>query len=402
MKNSKLHAFRHKVIVGPKDFTPPKGMKVLGVCNSGVTTIMENGLEKTLLMPRITRVPEGRFENAIGLPYYTNLSPDNHHPEIRMDILMRNANIVRETEKDVKFKAKDEKGEEYECMRLKHVSESRTITLDEIGKVTHRPDLNLFPAYEPDEFGIEDVRITRVQDPDIVSELGGKYILTYVVPHRRHGVGTIISITNDFKEFERLPFGNTPRVIPGKDIIVFPEKCLSVHKPLRRPREEQYVGFRRPSEHDGIKTPGMVVDYSPDLVSWGPSHEITWEITKGKTTGIGTPPINLDDSWFSAFHEAVQYSNRQEAEKQGHTHFYHTKFMTLDLKEPWKTKRISGVILKRADLEGILPDSGYVPNVVYTTGLTNIDGIMTIYSGVDDAWVVASSFYTEDVKKSMR
>jgi predicted GH43/DUF377 family glycosyl hydrolase len=403
MKNSKISAFKHEVIVGPEDFTPSSSdLEVLGVCNPGVTTIDRgNGLE-TLLMVRVTETPKEKCESAIHLPYYKNLNPNNPHPEIGFDVVQRDDDI-EETSKDVRFKAMDEKKEEYKCMRLKHISHPKTIIIDKAGKITHRPDLHLFPACGPDEFGMEDVRITKVQDPKIISEVGGKYILTYVVPHRRHGVGTIISITDDFKNFERLPFGNTPKVIPGKDIIIFPEKCLSVHKPLRKRRRRQYVGFRRPSEHDGIKTPGMVVDYSPDLVSWGPSHEITWEITKGKTTGIGTPPIRLGDSWFSAFHEAVPYSNKKDAEKAGHTHFYHTKFMTLDLKEPWRIKEISDVILKRADFDKILPKPGYVPNVDYVTGLrtTFEDGIITFYSGVDDTWVVGSSFYEEDVRKEM-
>lgn len=401
MKNPKMHVFKHEVVVGLEDFTPSSDkMKILGVCNPGATTIdVGNGLE-TLLMVRVTEVPKEKCKNAVLLPYYKNLSQDNPYPEIGFDRVSKK-DIIKECSKDIKFKDRDEKGEEYESTRLKHISHPETIIIDKDGKIIHRPDLNLFPAYEPDELGMEDVMITKIENPNIISEIGGRYILTYVAPHRRHGVGTIVSVTDDFKKFTRLPFGNTPKVIPGKDIVIFPEKCLSVHKPLKRQRRKQYVGFRRPSEHDGIKTPGMVIDYSPDLVSWGPPHEITWEITKGKTTGIGTPPIRLGDSWFAAFHEAVPYSNKQDAEKWGHTHFYRTKFMTLDLKDPWKIKNISDFSFKRRDFDDILPKKGYVGNVVYTRGLTIINNVKTFYSGIDDTWVAGSrKLYTGDIKKN--
>lgn len=215
-------------------------------------------------------------------------------------------------------------------------------------------------------------------------------MLTYVIPHRKESVSTPFIITKDFKNFKRLPEGNTPRpsMVAVKDVIPFPEKVRFPHKTESiRKNQKVYVGFTRPNAFENLSKPGIWIVYSSDGILWGNPHRLTPE---NKTTGSGTPPIKVKDKWIAVYHEITGTEKGKR---------YDTKLISLDEKDPWKVCKTSRVLLKRTDYLDILPQDGYTPNVVYTTGIIKDDGIITFFSGIDDTWTVMDKFYTKDIIK---
>ncbi len=375
--------FLRKVIASPEDYNPLSDKcQVLGSFNPGAVMVKnDEGDLETLLMVRVAESPKtnltSNYSDRVFLPYFNIHNKVNQQLEMKFDEVL-DKDILSEGKKEVRIKNG--------TFRLKHISLPRFLHLDDKGDVLSREqNPALYPAFEYERFGMEDFRITPFED--------GRFILTYVSPHRDFGVSTPFLITNDFKEYKHFPEDNTPRpIMTGiKDVIIFPEKIPSPSKTeIIQKGQKMYAGFIRPNAFYDVSKPGVWVSYSPDLVHWGQDHRLT--ISKnGETTGSGTPAIKLGKSWISAYHE-TNHNNKGEG-------VYKTKLMRMNHNEPWKNFKSSGVLLDRKDYLDLLPRSGYVPNVVFTSGITNKDGIVTLYSGIDDTWTVMDKFYEEDLVK---
>ncbi|MCK4553294.1 hypothetical protein KAT80_03760 [Candidatus Pacearchaeota archaeon] len=373
-----------KIIASPKNFNPlSKETKVVGAFNPGVTTIKtKNGLE-TILLVRVAEIHRKKSKEHVFLPYFKMQNTKNHPIKIYFDKETAK-NILDETKKSVFLKNKMHR-------RLKHISLPRAVILDENGeikKINQEPAL--LPEWEYTRFGKEDLRITKMND--------NRYIITAVSAHREFGVSTSILITKDF-EFLESPIKkntNRPVIIGIKDVAVLPEKIPSPSETETIKKGELiYAALRRPNSYSYISTPGIWLSYSQDLVHWGQHHRLTKE-QNGKITGTGTPLIHLDDMWVGAFHE-IDTTNKRKKFKP-----YSTKLIGLDFENPWKVKNITDTLLKRDDYIDILPKPGYVPNVVYATGITENNGITNIFSGIDDKHTVKDKFYTEDLIKFLK
>ncbi len=372
------------IIASVKDFKPlSKETKVIGAFNPGVTTIKtKNGLE-TILLIRVAEMHKKKSKEHVFLPYFKMQNTKDLPIKIYFDKETKK-NILGKTKKSVLLKNKMHH-------RLKHISLPRAVILDkngEIKKINQAPAL--LPEWEYSRFGKEDLRITKMND--------GRYIITSVSAHREFGVSTSILITKDFEFLESPIKKNThrPVIIGIKDVAILPEKIPSPSETETIKKGELiYAALRRPNSYSNISTPGIWLSYSQDLVHWGQHHRLTKE-QNGKITGTGTPLIRLDDLWVGAFHE-INTTNKRKKFKS-----YHTKLIGLDLKNPWKVNNISDILLKREDYLDILPKSGYVPNVVYTTGITKTNGIINIFSGIDDEHTVQDKFYTEDLIKFLK
>jgi predicted GH43/DUF377 family glycosyl hydrolase len=393
--------FERKVIASPEDYSSlSKECKVIGAFNPGVAQIKtEKGLE-TILMIRVAESPSHKHPN--WLPFF-HISNKNYSSNLELDFdKPLQADIEEEHKKHVKLKD--------ETNRLKHISLPRLMKLDEQGNIIERnQEPCIHPLWEYERFGIEDIRITDMTKTGleeiinnsknyIKGKLGygqslqGNYVLTYVIPHREEGVSTPFIITKDFEDFKRLPEGNTPRpsIVGIKDVIPFPEKVRFPHKTESiRKNQKVYAGFIRPNAFSDISSPGIWIVYSSDGIIWGNPHRLT----KGKTTGSGTPPIKIGGRWLSAYHEITEIRDGTR---------YDVKLMSMDGKEPWKDCKTSELLLKREDYRDILPEDGYTPNVVYPTGMIINDGITTLFVGVDDTWTVMDKSYTEDNVKFLK
>lgn len=391
--NRRPKPIERKVIASPEDYEPlSTDCQVIGAFNSPLTIVnTENGLEY-LLMPRVAEIPiitltqEEYYlpERRRHLPYFEPHKKVKT-PEMRFDKIPEE-DILDEGEKEVKLKGHN---------RLKHISLPRLLTLNENLDVIERQQKPaIYPEFEYERFGIEDVRITKFNDK-IFNEIGYRYGLTYVTPHRTNKVSTYTALTNDFIHYKKLPFGDTSRrVITGKDMALFPEKLLTPHKPLgTKSNQMHYVSFNRPEEQTSISPPSLGLAYSPDLTAWWFSHDLNGNSPDGKTRGTGTPPVRIGNLWVTAFHEITSIAGKNR---------YNTRLMGLDLKNPWKIKYVSDIFVTRDDYVDIIPKKGYVPHVVYTTGFVEKDGRSIFSHGIDDFKSTIGTHYTEDIIKFLK
>jgi len=368
--------FERKIIASPEDYIPlSEGCRVIGAFNPGVARIKtEKGLE-TLLMVRVAESPS--YKHRFWLPYF-------HIPNQYNSSNLK-VGFEKNSKKDISENYKETLRLKDNTIRLKHISLPRLIRLNEKGEIIERKqEPCLYPLWEYEKFGIEDVRITSMTD--------GRYAVTYVCPHKDFGVSTAFLITKDFKRFENIIKENTPRpIIVGiKDVAIFPEKVLSPYETeIIKKGEKVYAALVRPNSFPDISKPGIWVAYSPDLIHWGQEHRLTIP-ENGEITGTGSSLIKVNGRWVGPYHEITEKNGRRK---------YETKLLSLDAQNPWKNCRTSDMLLTRRDYLDILPKKGYVPNVVYTTGIILNDGETSLFSGIDDSWTSRDKFYTEDLIK---
>jgi len=369
-------SFERKIIASPEDYIPlSKECKVIGAFNPGVAQFKtEKGLE-TILMIRVAESPS--YKHPFWLPFF-HIPNEQYSSKLEMDFdKYSKRNIKEEHEEAIQLKD--------DTYRLKHISLPRLLRLNEKGEITERKQTPcLYPLWEYERFGIEDVRISSIKSK--------KYVITYVCPHRNFGVSTAFLMTKNFQEFESIIKEDTPRpiIISIKDVAIFPEKVPSPYETdIIKKDDKVYATLLRPNAFDGISKPGIWVAYSPDLVHWGPPHRLTIP-EKGEITGTGSPLIKLDGRWIGSYHEIIETKKRRE---------YRVKLISLNKKYLWKDCKTSEVLLKREDYRDILPEDGYTKNVVYPTGMIINDEITSLFSGIDDTWTVMDKFYTKDIIK---
>ena len=374
--------FEIKLIASPEDYAPfGEDFKVVGTFNPGVTSVKtDKGLE-TILYVRVAEAPSEEISGKISLPFFHISNKKGASLNLDYDLVDK---------KDLKKIGKKEVFPIKGPSRLRHISLPRMVVLDEKRNVSKREqEPIIYPTWEYERFGLEDVRITHFED--------GRYFITYATPHREFGVNSHILSTLDIKDsgcLERVTYDNTPRSeINGKDVVLFPEKVPSPSTTEITGRGDYvYSSFIRPNAFEGLSTPGIWISYSPDLVHWGQDHRLTVS-KKGEVTGTGSPPFKRPFGWLETYHETTKEKGKTK---------YVTKLMTLDLKEPWKVLGLSPILLEREDFREILPRDGYVPNTVFTTGLIIDEERTDFYQGIDDKWLTLASFYTEDIDKFLR
>ena len=378
--------FETKIIVSPEDFSPiGENFKVVGAFNPGVTTVKTSKGLETILFVRVAESPREKISGKILLPYFHIPNKEQGSVAIDLDVVKRRT-LKRISKREVTLKQGS--------TRLRHISLPRIVILNEYLEVSDRSqEPAISPSWEFDRFGLEDVRITYLED-----KLEDKYMITYATPHREFGVSSSILNTNEIRNslsLERITSENTPHPeIMGKDVALFPTKVPS---PIKTETIDQgqpiYASFIRPNAFPDLSTPGIWISYSPDLVHWGQNHRlITSE--NDEVTGTGSPPVKRLRGWIAAYHETTR-------DKKGRTK-YVTRLMALDLEEPWKVLYKSPVFLDRENFRELLPKDGYVPDTVFTTGMIVNEGRTDFYQGIDDQWTTRTSFHTEDIDKFVK
>ncbi|MHA1978536.1 MAG: glycoside hydrolase family 130 protein [Candidatus Hodarchaeales archaeon] len=212
------------------------------------------------------------------------------------------------------------------------------------------PDPIMVPEAEYEKFGIEDPRITFLDE---------RYYITYTAVKTLIPAGDVefhigVASTLDFKNFER--HGTIINEYRDKDGVLFPEKING-----------KYVLMHRAPE------PDMWIAYSKDLKNWTDHKKLfapienSWQDFK---VGAGAPPIKTEEGWLEFYHGV---------DKDLH---YSLGAMLLDLNEPSK-------ILSRIEEPIMIPEEDYeingdVPNVCFTCGVVEKDNKYFVYYGGAD------------------
>jgi len=217
------------------------------------------------------------------------------------------------------------------------------------------------PANEFETFGIEDPRISRIDDT---------FYITYVAVSP-FGVTTALASTKDFKSFSRHGIIFPPE---NKDVILFPEKI-----------EGRFYALHRPVS-PLCKRQDIWLSESPDLICWGNHRYLMsprpalWDEEK---IGASAVPFKIDQGWLEVYHGSDQ-NNR-----------YCLGAVLLDKHQPSKiiARSKQPILQPQADYEV----EGFFGNVVFSCGLLHEEEKLKIYYGVADTSVACAEIPLQDV-----
>jgi predicted GH43/DUF377 family glycosyl hydrolase len=247
-------------------------------------------------------------------------------------------------------------------VRLTFTSHLRVVLCGSGRAARNIMDATFRPEGELEEFGVEDPRITA---------LNGRYYFTYVAVSR-HGPASALASTADFRTFERHGVVFCPE---NKDVVLFPEKIGGAFAALHRP--VCGTPFTRPE---------MWVARSPDLTHWGTHAPLAvsggeWQSSR---VGAGPPPVRVPGGWLAIYH-----GNRHPT-RTGEVGTYYGGALLLDPDDPARVLRwtVEPFFRPEADFEV----AGFVPNVVFPTGVVQDGDAILVYYGAADAFTAVAEF----------
>ena len=324
------------LLLRPEDLAPSHDdMEVIGVFNPGVARLGD----EIIIMARVAERPKERRAGWIALP--------------RWD-LESNRAAIDWVDKD-QVEPIDPRVVEMKdtgMTRLTFISHIRVLRGFGDRSIAPAEVSRFLPQFSYEEYGVEDPRITRI---------GNTFYVTYVAVSR-HGVSTAIASTLDFKNFERLGVAFYPE---NKDVVLFPEKIGG-----------DFLALHRPNPRTLFSPPEIWLARSPDLKHWGRQTPLlggdsTWDSGR---IGAGCPPVRIPEGWLEIYH-----GNQRVSHGVGP---YAAGVLLLDADEP-------GKILRRAREPLLTPQAdfecqGFVPDVVFPTGIVELDETFLVYYGAAD------------------
>ncbi len=347
----KVHRYPENPLIKPSDVKPSlPNYEVLCAFNAGV---IEYGDEILLLM----RVAE---------------SPVNHTPDM---VLVPVIDFAEGTAKQkiLSFSSRQE-GINLDDPRL--VSFPGQVYLTSIShfRIARSRDgvhftIDEKPALSPDQeyeaYGIEDPRITRIDDTYYVVYKG-------VAPT---GITQCLASTKDFVHWEKHGVILAPENMDG---ILFPSRVRGKYALIHRPFPK-FIG-----------TPNMWVAFSDDLIHWGEHRfmlacaEGTWE---GGRLGGGAVPFMTERGWLEIYHAATP----------GDRYCLGAILMDKNNPEQVIAKSPSPILEPEAPYEV----HGFKDNVIFTCGAVVRGDRLTIYYGAADEAMCAADLSVKEILESL-
>lgn len=253
-----------KCLVRPSDLKPSNdSMEILSTFNPGVT-VLDSG--EVVLLVRVAERPTEKRAGYTALPRWVPKEGVIIDWMIDSELNRIDPRVVEIRKLGIK--------------RLTFVSYLRVLRSKDGRSIDAAEDVTMIPETPYEEYGVEDPRITRIEDT---------FYFTYVAVSR-HGAATALASTRDFRTFERHGIIFPPE---NKDVLLFPGRIGG-----------EYVALHRPNPNTLFTAPEMWLARSPDLVHWGEHRQFLggesgWEIGR---IGGGTPPILFDGSWLEIYH----------------------------------------------------------------------------------------------------
>ncbi len=343
------------LMIRPEDVKPSRDdLTVVGTFNPGAAKLED----EVVLLVRIAERPREQRDGYCGLPRW---EPEHGIvvdwvPENEIDWI--DPRVIRKRQDGL--------------VRLAFTSHLRVARSKDGRTVDQWLNQRFLPESEWEEYGVEDPRVTQI---------GDTFYITYVAVSR-HGAATALASTKDFESFVRHGVVFCPE---NKDVVLFPELI-----------DGQYVALHRPNAATPFSAPEMWIARSPDLVHWG-SHSplvgdgAAWE---GDRVGGGTPPIRTERGWLAFYHGS------ERSAIPGKVGTYSAGTLLLDLTDP-------GRVLHRSRQPVFGPETefernGFVPNVVFPTGVVERDDVIHVYYGAADTCTAVAEISTGDVLASLR
>ena len=244
------------------------------------------------------------------------------------------------------------------------------LTPDGLDLVAIHYDRAIAPAGNWQCYGVEDARISKV---------GERWLMTTCsVSPERHST-TLYSSDNALDwQFEGVVLDHQ-----NKDMLIFEGLIGSKYWAQTRPLGSLWFAYPPDSEyHAG---PSINLATSPDALHWRPHLEPHIRPHSGTVAtariGGGTPPILTEIAgrrgWLSLWHGVEPHQI---------VGIYRTYWSLLDPDEPWKVIATSHPPLIEADPELTRPidEQMYVQDVVFSTGIAEVDDHFIVASGEAD------------------
>lgn len=327
--------------------------EVVGVFNPGAVRVGD----EVVLLVRVAERPRQRRPGFTGLPRWDAAG------EITID-WVPDGELTAVDTRVVRRKADG-------LVRLTFTSHLRVVRCGDGRAVREVTDVTFQPQGEVEEFGVEDPRI---------SPLNGRFYFTYVAVSR-HGPATALASTADFRTFDRHGIIFCPE---NKDVVLFPERVGGTFAALHRP--VCGTPFTRPE---------MWVARSPDLLHWGAHLPLTLpggEWQSGRV-GAGPPPVRVPDGWLAIYH-----GNRNPT-RPGEVGTYYGGAILLDANDPAKVRKWTAEPFMRPEAE--FEVNGFVPNVVFPTGVVEDGEKVLVYYGAADAVTAVAEFSLRELLAAM-
>jgi len=224
-------------------------------------------------------------------------------------------------------------------------------------------DKLILPQTDNQEYGIEDARITQIEDT--------YYMTTCGVASNRHA--TILYTSQDGLNYT---YQGLILDHQNKDMIIFPEKIEGLYYALTRPQGELYFVD---AQEEYLSGPGINLACSPDLLYWKPLEQVLLKPRKASLlslkAGGGAPPLRTAAGWLLLFHGVT-------ANDAGGS--YHTLWLLLDLKDPRKIIHAAfheALLETNPKLMRPYQNSTYLPDIIFTTGIVAGQDCYIVASG---------------------
>ncbi len=229
-------------------------------------------------------------------------------------------------------------------------------------RIDAEPTLEPDPAHPDEIWGIEDPRITRLEETD-------QWAITYTA-YSSGGPLVSLATTKDFRNFNRLGSVMPPE---DKDAALFPVKFNGLWAMLHRP----VICSPHISGH-------IWISFSPNLKHWG-EHQILLHARQGSwwdanKIGLSAPPMQTEHGWLMLYHGVRMTASGS---------IYRLGLALLDLENPAK-------VLRRSDEWIFGPKASYeregdVDDVVFPCGWTVKDGTIYMYYGAADSCIALAT-----------
>ncbi|HIJ71824.1 MAG TPA: glycosidase [Planctomycetes bacterium] len=338
-------------LITPADVVPSRDdYEVVGAFNAGATVYND----QILLLLRVAERPKDKADDEELAPI---LNPKTGQ-----------INPLRIKQSDPDLEILDSRVFNYKGkMYLTSISHLRLARSKDGVHFDIDPEPTVFPETDYETFGLEDPRITRIDDD---------YYITYKVVSES-GICTGLLKTSDFKTFERCGIIFCPENI---DVVLFPERIGGRLYALTRP-VPMHIGPR-----------GIWLASSENLTDWGAHRPLILPrpgmFDSGKT-GASCVPIKTDAGWLEIYHGSDQNDR------------YSLAAALLDLNDPSK-------IIARSKAPLMQPEAdyevkGFYGNVVFSCGaITREDGTIIIYYGASDELTAAATTTIDNIITTMQ
>ena len=351
-----------KRLLSPADLEPSHPeLGVIGVFNPGSARLPDG---RVVLMVRVAESPLEKRPGYHALPRWDD------DGQLDIEWLTEADDILKDPRKVVR--AADG------LMRLKFVSHIRTFILAADG-ITIEGELGPLACEGPYErFGTEDPRITLID---------GIYYITYVSVSE-HGAATSLATTRDFVDYDRHGVIFCPE---NKDVMLLPARI-----------DGQLVALHRPNTFQRFCKPQMWLARSSDGLAWG-GHRFVWEgryAWDNDRIGAGAPPVWLEPTsdqpggWLELYHGS------RRATRQGEVGAYQAGLLLLDAEDPAKVIAHTPEPIMAAEADWEM--QGFVPNVVFPTGIVEDDQHWLVYYGAADTHVGVTRFALADLRGALQ